>query len=61
MFVENTEVEGEFIPTRNVFALNEEELYGDEILVELEKVYGRKVYNREDITGRIKFLDKEKG
>ena len=61
MFVENTEVEGEFIPTRNVFALNEEELYGDEILVELEKVYGRKVYNREDVTGRIKFLDKEKG
>ena len=61
MFVENTEVEGEFIPTRNVFALNEEELYGDEILVELEKVYGRKVYDREDVTGRIKFLDKEKG
>lgn len=61
MFVENTEVEGEFIPTRNVFALNEEELYGDAILVELEKVYGRKVYNREDITGNIKFLEKEKG
>ena len=61
MFVENTEIEGEFIPTRNVFALNEEELYGDAILVELEKVYGRKVYNREDITGNIKFLDKEKG
>ena len=61
MFVENTEVEGEFIPTRNVFALNEEELYGDEILVELEKVYRRKVYDREDVTGRIKFLDKEKG
>ena len=61
MFVENTEAEGEFIPTRNVFALNEEELYGDAILVELEKVYGRKVYNREDVTGKIKFLDKEKG
>lgn len=61
MFVENTEEDGEFIPTRNVFALNEEELYGDVILVELEKVYGRKVYNREDVIGKIKFLDKEKG
>ena len=47
--------------TAKKVALNEEELYGDEILVELEKVYGRKVYNREDVTGRIKFLDKEKG
>ena len=61
MFVENTEVDGEFIPTRNVFALNEEELYGDEILVELEKIYGRKVYNREDIDEKkIRYLTKTK-
>lgn len=61
MFVENKEIKGEFIPTRNVFALRKEELYGDAILVELENVYGRKVYNRENVTGKIKYLDKEKG
>lgn len=61
MFVENTEEEGFYVPTRNVFALNEEELYGDIILVELERVYGKKVYNKEDVPGKIKFLDKQKG
>lgn len=60
MFIENTEVIGEFIPARNVFALNEEELYGDGILMELENVYGRKVYNREDVTGKIRYLGKER-
>lgn len=61
MFVENTEEEGFYVPTRNVFALNEEELYGDAILVELERVYGKKVYNKDDVPGKIKFLDKQKG
>lgn len=61
MFVENTEEEGYYVPTRNVFALNEEELYGDTVLVELERVYGKKVYNKEDVPGKIKFLDKQKG
>lgn len=61
MFVENTEVEGQFVPTRNVFALNEEELYGDTILVELERVYGKKVYNKDDVPGEIRYLDKQKG
>lgn len=61
MFVENTEEEGFYVPTRNVFALNEEELYGDVILVELERVYGKKVYNKDDVPGKIKFLDKQKG
>lgn len=61
MFVENTEVEGQFVPTRNVFALNEEELHGDAILVELEKVYGKKVYNKDDVPGEIRYLNKQKG
>lgn len=61
MFVENTEVEGQFVPTRNVFALNEEELYGDAILVELERVYGKKVYNKDEVPGEIRYLDKQKG
>jgi len=61
MFVENIENEGSYVPTRNVFALNEEELYGDVILTELEKVYGRKVYNRGDINEKkIQYLNKER-
>ena len=61
MFVENNKAEGEYIPTRNVFALNEKELYGDTILTELETVYNKKVYNKEDVPGVIKYLNKEKG
>lgn len=61
MYVENTEVDGQFVPTRNVFALNKEELYGDAILVELERVYGKKVYNKDDVPGEIKYLTKQKG
>jgi hypothetical protein len=60
MFVENTEVENEYVPTRNVFALNEDELKNDSILIELENIYGRTVYNKEDVPGIIKFLDKER-
>ena len=61
MFVENIENEGKYVPTRNVFALNEEELYGDTILIELEKIYGRKVYNKSDIDEKqIEYLNKER-
>ena len=61
MFVENTEEEGIYVPTRNVFALNGEELIGDTILVELERIYNKKVYNKDDVPGKIKYLIKEKG
>ena len=61
MFVENTEEDGVYVPTRNVFALNGEELIGDAILVELERIYNKKVYNKEDVPGKIKYLTKEKG
>ncbi len=61
MFVGNTEEEGIYVPTRNVFALNGEELIGDAILVELERIYNKKVYNKDDIPGKIKYLTKEKG
>lgn len=60
MFMKNNKVEGEYIPTRNVFALNEKELYGDIILTELEMVYNKKIYNKEDVPGVIKYLNKEK-
>ena len=61
MFVENTEEDGVYVPTRNVFALKGEELIGDAILVELERIYNKKVYNKDDVPGKIKYLTKEKG
>lgn len=61
MFVENTEEDGVYVPTRNVFALNGEELIGDAILVELERIYNKKIYNKDDVPGKIRYLTKEKG
>lgn len=55
MYIKDSEM---FIPARNIFSLNENDLYDDAVLAELERVYGRKVYNREDVTGKIKFLAK---
>lgn len=61
MFVENTEEENTYVPTRNVFALNIEELKGDAVLVELERIYNKRVYDKNDVPGKIKYLDKQKG
>ena len=61
MFVENTEEDGVYVPTRNVFALNGEELIGDAVLIELERIYNKKVYNKDDVPGKIRYLTKEKG
>ena len=61
MLVENSDEDGIYVPTRNVFALNGEELIGDAILVELERIYNKKVYNKDDVPGKIKYLTKEKG
>lgn len=61
MYVEKSDEKGTYVPTRNVFALNKEELNNDVILIELEKIYGRTVYNKDDVPGKISFLDKYKG
>ena len=61
MFIENSDEDGIYVPTRNVFALNGEELIGDAILVELERIYNKKVYNKDDVPGKIRYLTKEKG
>ena len=47
--------------THNVFALNGEELIGDAVLIELERIYNKKVYNKDDVPGKIRYLTKEKG
>ena len=61
MFIENSDEDGIYVPTRNVFALNGEELIGDTVLVELERIYNKKVYNKDDVPGKIRYLTKEKG
>lgn len=61
MFVENMEEANIYVPTRNVFALNGEELVGDTILIELERIYNKKVYNKDDVPGEIRYLTKQKG
>lgn len=61
MFVENTDEDGVYVPTRNVFALNREELIGDAVLIELERIYNKKVYNKDDVPGLIRYLTKQKG
>lgn len=61
MFVENKKEEGVFVPTRNVYALNPNELEGKTVLIELERIYGKRIYNKEDVPGKIKYLTKVKG
>ena len=60
MFVENKKEEGVFVPTRNVYALDPSELEGDTVLIELERIYGKRIYNKEDVPGEIKYLTKER-
>ena len=49
-----------FVPTRNVYALDPSELEGDTVLIELERIYGKRIYNKEDVPGEIKYLTKMK-
>ena len=61
MYVENKKEEGIYVPTRNVYALDSKELEGDSVLIELERIYGKRIYNKEDVPGEIKYLTKVKG
>lgn len=61
MFIEDLEEENIYVPTRNVFALNKEELNNDIVLLELENIYKRRVYNKNDVPGKIIYLPKDKG
>lgn len=61
MFIEDSEEENIYVPTRNVFALDKKELNNDAILLELENIYKKPIYNKEDVPGKIRYLPKEKG
>ena len=60
MFVENKNIKGQYVPTRNVFALDPKELEGRSVLIELERIYGRRIYDKEDVPGEINYLIKLK-
>ena len=34
---------------------------GKTVLIELERIYGKRIYNKEDVPGKIKYLTKVKG
>ena len=61
MFVENKNKEGQYVPTRNVYALDSKELEGNAVLIELESIYKKRIYNQEDTPGEINYLTKQKG
>ena len=61
MFVENKKEEGVYVPTRNVYALDPKELEGKSVLIELERIYGKRIYNKENVPGEIRYLTKAKG
>ena len=61
MFIEDYEEKGAYIPTRNVYALKEDELKSDAIKLELENIYKRTVYTENEVPGKIKYLNKKKG
>lgn len=61
MFVENKKEEDVYVPTRNVYALDPKELEGKSVLIELERIYGKRIYNKEDVPGEIRYLTKSKG
>ena len=61
MFVEDSEEDDVYISTRNVYALSEDMINNDAALIELENIYKRKVYRKNNVPGNIKFLSKEKG
>lgn len=60
MFVEDSDEADVYIPTRNVYALSEDMINNDAVLVELEDIYKRRVYRKNNVPGNIKFLNKEK-
>jgi len=57
MFIEDSEEEGVYIPTRNVYALKKSNLTDDSCLFELERIYKRTVYKKDNVPGTIKFLE----
>ena len=59
MYIEDYEDEGYYIPARNVYALNEKELNSNTVLIELENIYKRTVFRKEDVPGKIKYLSKK--
>ena len=60
MYIEDSENEDFYIPTRNVYGLTQEIVDSDTSLQELQRVYGRTVYREDDVSGTITFINKQK-
>lgn len=58
-YIEDEDDPGNYIPTRNVYALNESELIDERIIIELENFYKTKIFKKNEVNGNITFL-KEK-
>lgn len=56
MYMEDSCKKGQYVPTRNVYALSKEDLNDNKILKELELVYRKKIYKKQDVPGTIQFL-----
>lgn len=61
MYMEDTKNDDVYIPTRNVFALNQEDLSKENCISELTRIYGKTIYAKDDVPGEINYLTKQKG
>ena len=58
-FVEDSDDEGYFVPTRNVYALSKNDLNQDECILQLSEFYKSPVYIKKDAPGEIRYLKKK--
>lgn len=56
MCLEDINNKGQYVPTRNVYALNSGDLSEDIVKIELEAFYKKPIYNKKDMEGNIKYL-----
>ncbi len=59
LFVEDSDDEGYFVPTRNVYALSKNDLNQDECILQLSEFYKSPVYIKKDVPGEIRYLKKK--
>lgn len=59
-FVKDSDDEGYFVPTRNVYALSKNDLNEDECILQLSEFYKSPIYSKKNVPGEIRYL-KESG
>ena len=61
IIVESRKVKYDFVIQRNITIITGDSGSGKTVLIELERIYGKRIYNKEDVPGKIKYLTKVKG